>query len=122
MSFVYLTITLEQRKLTFMETLDAIQRNSSVEEIPRGKDVVIRLNNSDIVILSFIVGLVLSLIAALVYKAFFTETVSQEAVSQEEVLNDIDNAVKFTKEKPADDFDYPYEDIEEVLGERTNVG
>ena len=116
-----MSITLEKRKLTLDDYLNALgtEQYYHLEEMPRDKDVVIRLNTTDIVILSFIVGIVLSIIAALVYKVF-TVTSSQHSEtsnntkSGRESGEDYSN-VGFAERTPADDFDYPYEDIGDAL-------
>ncbi len=114
---VYVSITIEKRKLTFNEALDAINmpNYSSLEEVPRDNEVVIRLNTTDIVIFSFVIGAVLSLIFALVYKIFFVSPSYREKISSN--ANDDEYIdVEFADRKLNEDFDYPYEDINEALG------
>ena len=120
MNCIYLTITLEKRSFTFKEELYAMRNHYSIEEVPRDKEVVVRLNTTDMAILSFLVGVVLSLIAALIYKAFFTEpSHSQEVINNADSKN-YANAV-FTEETSVEDFNYPYEDIGDVIKEDSYV-
>ena len=114
MNCVYLSITLEKRKLTFMETLDTIQNNYSTQEIPLDKEVVVRLNTMDMTILIFTVVAILCLIAILIYKAFFAEPSRSKEYSNNADSKSYTNTVS-TKETSAEDFNYPYEDIRDAL-------
>ena len=114
MNCIYLSITLEKRKLTFMETLDTIQNNYSTQEIPLDKEVVVRLNTMDMTILIFTVVAVLFMIAILVYKAFFAEPSRPKEYANKADSESYTNTVS-TKETSVEDFDYPYEDIGDAL-------
>lgn len=121
MNCIYLSVTLEKRKLTFMEELDAIQNNYSTKEIPRDKEVVVRLNTMDMAILIFTVVAVLFMIAILVYKAFFAEPSRPKEYANKADSESYTNTVS-TKETSVEDFDYPYEDIGDALKGDSYVG
>lgn len=104
MSCIYLSVAIEEQKKSIHEYLDG------VEVHPRDKEVVIRLNATDIVILSFIVGAVISLIIGLAYKVFTTRKVEPK-VAPKEGHTDVGYAGMLAEE----DFDYPYEDIGDAL-------
>lgn len=123
MNCVYLSVTLEKRKLTLDDYLDAYERypysdvqevTKELEQAPRDKEVVVRLNTKDMTILIFTVVAVLFLITILIYKAFFGEPSRPK-----EIVNNADNErytnAEFTEKTSAEDFDYPYEDIGDAL-------
>lgn len=115
MSCVYMSITLEKRALTIEEAISVVKgQYSSTEEVPVEKEVVIRLSTIDIAMLSFVICAVLSLISALVYKAFFTEPQHIEEVKNTN-SNGSYTDVEFTEKASDRGFDYPYENIDEVL-------
>ena len=113
----YVNVMIEKQEKTIEEILKEMrQEHSSIEEVPANKEFVVRLDTTDIVILSFAIGTVLSLIAVLIYKAFFAEPSHEEKLSK--VKNNKDYIdVDFTEETSGEEFNYPYEDIEKILRE-----
>lgn len=130
MNCMYLSVTLEKRKLTLDDYLDAYKRypyshvqevTKELEQAPREKEVVVRLNTMDMAILIFTVVSVLFMIAILIYKAFFAEPSRQKEVINNADTESYTNTVS-TKETSAEDFDYPYEDIGDALKGDSYVG
>lgn len=107
-----MSVAIEERQLTFRERIAELRAGNytSIEEVPPSKEVVIRLNATDIVILSFIVGAVISLIITLAYKVFTARKVEPK-VAPKESHTDVGYAGMLAEE----DFDYPYEDIGDAL-------
>ena len=115
MNYIYMSITLEKRALTIEEAISVVRgQYSSTEEVPVEKELVIRLSTTDIAILSFVICAVLSLISALVYKAFFAEPQHIEAVSKTNNNRSYTN-MEFAEKSSDEGFDYPYEDIGDAL-------
>lgn len=104
MSFIYMSVAIEERQYTLDEYL------VGVEENPRDKEVVLRLNATDIVILSFVFGAVLSLIIALSYKVF-----TARKVEPKDAPKGVSAEMGYAGMLAEEDFDYPYEDIGDAL-------
>ena len=98
-----------------VETQPLVQHEGS--QLP---DVSSRVSN--VIIFSLLIGIAISVLIVLVCKALLKNTSSiTEVYDDTEVGNSEDGKeyidVEFT-EKTHEDFDYPYEDMDEVLGER----
>lgn len=86
------------------------RKDISIQEVSASDEVVIRLSRMDIVILSFVVGAVLSLIIALTYKVFS----ARKGVPKEDA-REISADVWYARMLAEEGFDYPCEDIGDAL-------
>lgn len=85
-----------------------------------------KLGINEIIVISLSIGIFITLIAVAILNGLFTKTSAPKEIREDikprephKEAYSVD--MEFTAGTPADDFDYPYEDIGDALGERRHV-
>ena len=102
----------------FEEDLTKINRQGNNYEGTKhvDKEITLKLTASKVIIISFSIGVVLSLLAVLTYKVL-SDKYTQQTKALNNTINKDEEYIntEFSENTPENEFDYPYEDIGDVL-------